>query len=277
MRFVIPFCFILAVACWQLWSSGNSVGPVGANVSTAEPSEIKKTKLADESLKKVVRATASESTNRKMTNLSALSISDRNQIIENVLAQMGKEIEKLDKLPPCEQQKLLKEAVLRHEPSKDCPMARKIYEDIFQGAKRAEEQCLELLGAITKIFESGKTCKSGTPIDGHDPSRLVSNLKIQYQNELLKYLENGIDEVPFEGEFPSAEGEFRDPSCAVMPIVYMLYRKRALSFHAQHFGEVDIGIDDYCNGGYDQPFYLEYIRYGENGNPAISPEQRQAQ
>ncbi len=232
-----------------------------------------KTPPARQQRQEKARVLASEIPAQAKVHVGQTANSAWRESIESTLAQLQKETEGLDKLPPCEQHKLLREAVLRHEPSPGCSRAKKIYEQLYLGAEMAEEQCQHLSNVFSKILEMGYSCKEDGALETkEDLRRALARVRGHYQKELQRQLDHELKDIPFDEElfYPRPVGEFRDARCALVPIIFLQYRYKAFKFHNQHFGMVDSEIDNFCVDNSYQPFYLDYLRYGEDGNPAKS-------
>jgi hypothetical protein len=273
MRLTFSFIIVVALACWYIWSPGGPTNKVGKQSSIAEVEPIQKTQPARQPSQQKVRVPASEVSAHAKVHVGQMANSAWRRTIESTLAQLQKDTEGLDKLPPCEQHKLLREAVLRHEPSPDCPRAKKIYEEMSQGAKRAEEQCRDLSDVFSQILEMGYSCKEDGALETKvELRKIVAKLKGHYQKDLQRHLDDELSDISFDDEtlYPVSSGEFRDPTCALVPIIFLQYRYMAFKFHNKHFGMVESEIDSFCVDESYQPFYPDYLRYGEDGNPAKS-------
>lgn len=272
MRLLLALIIIFALVGWYAWSPDDPrINGFSHPSSITEIRASQKTQTVLQSPKKKDREIASEVTKKAGRNLDQKQYSTWLNTLESKLDQLQKEIEGLDKIPPCEQHKLLKEAVLRHEPSKDCLKANKLYEEMYLGANRAEEQCRELSDVFSQILIMGYYCEEKSALENTAELRkAVTRLKGHYQRELQMHLDYEIDDIPFDSEvlYPLQTGEFRDPTCAVVPIIYLKYRHEVFKMHSKHFGIVDREIDEFCGDGSFQSLYLDYIRYGEDGNPA---------
>jgi hypothetical protein len=196
--------------------------------------------------------------------------------VREALREIGAVYGEVDaRVPPCEGHRRTREAILRYEPHSSCVRARKIYESIYEGGRALQSACENLADYMTKSLESKTSCVSPNGKYKIEILRNLDFMKSESRKMIMHHFTDEIDDIKFdsEGSLPIPTGEFTNVKCALVPVIYLQYRKKELGLMNKHFGIADSEASDFCSdsSSYD-PFYLEFLRFGEEGDPAKKQE-----
>lgn len=276
MRLAIPSLIVLALIAWFIWNTGGSRQSFSHFTSTETSAAVPVTKRTGRANKQGERSLASQPFAQRESSTEQIASSEWQKIVQDRMSQFGKEMDLIYELPPCEKQRLLREASLRFDPPKSCPEARKIYENLFQVANILDRQCNEISERMQTMIEVGLSCVGDE--DSKDyamATEMMDGLEKRFQDDLSPYVTKlvGDESLANENFAFRPEGEFRNPGCALVPIITRVFVRTSSNFQGMHFGVARNEIQEICASAreglkYDG-FYNDYLRYGENGNPAM--------
>jgi hypothetical protein len=174
------------------------------------------------------------------------------------------------RLPPCEGHRRFREAVLRLEPPRSCERARKIYDSIYEAGNSIRSSCENLSDYMQEALQSRSSCVRSNPEGDVEMLEKLTQLKRNSQNGITTVLSDNLEDIAFDSEgYPTPKGEFANVKCAVLPMIYLQYREKELSLMNIHFEIAVNEAFEFCADSESyEPSYLEFLRYGEEGDPA---------
>lgn len=185
-----------------------------------------------------------------------------------VFAELAAAAAEAEKLPPCAGLDRLAEAVLKHEPPRDCKKARLFYDYISTKVDRPlRDGCRTLTAHLEGVFRDPLYCENREQPGWLDAQyKATRKIKTEAIETWFDKTLPEIDAILEEAELASStivKGEFARMECQLPVLAGMQFRKKQLSLWNQGYGRAEAELSSGCRTGVPPGgVYLDYLRSG---------------